>query len=457
MVHAPLHAFANEHRRVSELEFEQIRGDALNPGVYCSTANRLATKRSKSLKIRRNLQKDMLRSWPAGDSRLKRTFHLYVSVFIASLGLGTYIYFIPVFAQTLGASFLDLGFIGSANSISYAIAPILIGYFADRLNRAWLFALSIAINAMATICLVPAKSVGDVVLIRLIGGVGYGLFWPTSEVLVTDLTSANTRVREMGVYGVAWASGFLIGPTIGGAIIQNLGFTVLFLVATALVSLALLPSFFWLIPEYRQSTSAVEGFSGNLSTIHRLLPWYVMTSCYGTIFGVTVAILPGYANSINIVPAMIGSLFTAFGISRILSFSMSERYLRFGEKKALSIVSAVLVVSLGVLAGFPSYLGFLVSMIMIGGCFGVIFPITISLISRHFPQERLGAAVGSYEAMFAVGFTVGPLLGGAIAAVNVSLAFFTTSFFAIAMLILVRIGHTHAGAAIKVAQNAEVE
>jgi DHA1 family multidrug resistance protein-like MFS transporter len=271
------------------------------------------------------------------------------------------------------------------------------------------------------------------------------------------MASVDTRVKEMGTYGVAWASGFLIGPTIGGAIIQSLGYSILFLIATALISLALLPTCFWLIPEYRRSNPVAVAFSGNLTIMRRLLPWYAMTSCYGTIFGVIVAILPGYANSVNIVPAMIGSLFTAFGISRILSFSMSERHLRFGEKKALSIVSAVLVVSLGVLAAFPSYIAFLVSMIMIGGCFGVIFPITISLISRHFPQERLGAAVGSYEAMFAVGFTVGPLFGGAIAAVNVSLAFFATSFFALAMLFFIRIGHAHAEAAAGAPQNAEIE
>lgn len=65
-----------------------------------------------------------------------RLTHLHVSVFVASLGLGLYVYFIPVFAQTFGATFLDLGFIGSAYAVTYAITPIVIGYLADRLNRA---------------------------------------------------------------------------------------------------------------------------------------------------------------------------------------------------------------------------------------------------------------------------------------------------------------------------------
>ena len=47
----------------------------------------------------------------------------YASVFVASLGLGLYLYFVPIFAQRLGATFLDLGFIGTAGALTYAVAP----------------------------------------------------------------------------------------------------------------------------------------------------------------------------------------------------------------------------------------------------------------------------------------------------------------------------------------------
>jgi MFS family permease len=369
--------------------------------------------------------------------------HLYVSVFVASLGLGTYTYFIPVFAQTLGASFLDLGFIGAANALAYALTPMLVGYMADRMNRAWLFTVAIAINAAATLALVLANSVGSVLLIRLVGGFGYGLFWPISEILVTDLVPADARVKEMGLYSVAWASGFLIGPVMGGLIIQYLGFTPLFLISALLVGLSLLPDLLWLVPRYHQETLSVQQFSGNISTIRKLAPWYLMAACYGVVFGIVVAIFPGYANTVNVDPAMIGFLLTVFGISRIFTFATSEWYLKLGEKKALAAASIVIAIGIAGIGMFPTFQGFMVSMVLVGGCFGVVFPLVISLISRHFPHDRLGAAVGSYETVYGIGFTLGPLLAGAMAAQSVSLTFIAMSSFGVLMMVFVLLGRTY--------------
>jgi len=369
--------------------------------------------------------------------------HLYVSVFVASLGLGTYTYFIPVFAQTLGASFLDLGFIGAANALAYALTPMLVGYMADRMNRAWLFTVAIAINAAATLALVLANSVGSVLLIRLVGGFGYGLFWPISEILVTDLVPAGARVKEMGLYSVAWASGFLVGPVMGGLIIQYLGFTPLFLISALLVGLSLLPDLLWLVPRYHQETLSVQQFSGNISTIRKLAPWYLMATCYGVVFGIVVAIFPGYANTVNVDPAMIGFLLTVFGISRIFTFATSEWYLKLGEKKALAAASIVIAIGIAGIGIFPTFQGFMASMVLVGGCFGVVFPLVISLISRHFPHDRLGAAVGSYETVYGIGFTLGPLLAGAIAVQSVSLTFIAMSSFGVLMMVFVLLGRTY--------------
>jgi MFS family permease len=102
------------------------------------------------------------------DGRLR----FYVSIFISSLGLGMYIYFVPVFAQRFGATFLDLGYIGTASAVTYAITTIIVGHLADRVNRWRLFALALLINFTATVALVFSRSVSDIILIRSLGGLG---------------------------------------------------------------------------------------------------------------------------------------------------------------------------------------------------------------------------------------------------------------------------------------------
>jgi len=368
----------------------------------------------------------------------------YVTIFVSSLGLGAFTYFIPVFAQTFGATFLDLGFIGSATAVTYAVTPMVAGYLADRFNRAWLFRGALVLNILATISLVFSKSVQDVLVLRLAAGFGLGFFWPISEVLVADLATVDRRVAEMGWYSVAWGSGYLIGPSIGGFVAQRFGYVQLFVLSTILLTIALVSNLLSVLPEDRHGPKIPAGPSKISSTVRSLLPWYAMLLCYAMVFGVVVAIFPGYANSVGVSPELIGLLFTLFGITRVVVFAMSGRYSRLGEKKALGLTSGVLALGSLIIATFPSFAGFSAALIMMGGAIGVIFPTTISLISRHFPNNRIGAAIGSYETTFGAGFAVGPLLSGAIAALtNISTAFLMTAFFGIMMVFFTYAGRTY--------------
>jgi MFS family permease len=84
-----------------------------------------------------------------------------------------------------------------------------------------------------------------------------------------------------------------------------------------------------------------------------------------------------------------------------------------------------------------------VALIMMGGAIGVIFPTTISLISRHFPNDRTGAAIGSYEATFGAGFALGPLFAGAVAVLtDISTTFLMTAIFGIMMVFFTYLGNT---------------
>jgi DHA1 family multidrug resistance protein-like MFS transporter/DHA1 family quinolone resistance protein-like MFS transporter len=87
-----------------------------------------------------------------------------------------YTYFIPVFAQTLGASFLDLGLIGAAYSITYAVIPMVAGHLADRFNRVWLFSLAITIIILGTWALTLSRTVLDIAFIRSVTGFAFAVF-----------------------------------------------------------------------------------------------------------------------------------------------------------------------------------------------------------------------------------------------------------------------------------------
>jgi MFS family permease len=354
-----------------------------------------------------------------------------------------YVYFIPLYAQKLGGSFLDLGFIGTTYALMYAAGPIVSGYFADRINRAWLYSLGITLIGLATIALTLARSVADIIMLRSAAGLAFAFFWPTSEVLVADLASEKDRLKEMGLYSVFWASGYFIGPMLGGLILQAYNYTWLFVISFLLITSALVISVAWVVPgnARRNRRSPATDFSGSLSIMKNLTPWYMVVLCYGVIISVLISIFPGYANVVGITPALIGILLSTYSLARILVYATVGRLQYFDEVKVLLIISSVFVAGLLCLGLFPSFYGFLLGVVMMGCCNAIMFPMMISLISRHFPSEKLGIAVGSYEGVYGLGAALGPILAGSLAVfLGVRWAFALFSLFGAVMFLFVTIG-----------------
>jgi len=358
--------------------------------------------------------------------------------------MGMNMYFIPLFAQSFGATFGDLGIIGTVWALATTITPFLIGYLASRMNRVKVYILSLILNGFSTLFLVFSRSVFDIVVLRFFGGVAMEAFYVTTEIMVTDLTPIEARVREMGRYGIALVLGVLIGPLIGGLVTESLGYVDLFIISTFVIGVSTVQTLVWLVSGYRTTESvSSQNFSDYIRILKRLSPLYMMIVCYGVIWGLIQAIFPGYANSIGISAVLIGFLFSAFGVARIFSYATAHRYSRFGQLRTLLFVSLVIFAGLMVIALFPTFLTFIVGIMLIGGGVGVVFPVTIDIISRNFPDERAGMGIASYETVANMGATVGPYIFGMLTVITtIERSFLLMSIFGIFMALFAVNGAT---------------
>jgi len=161
-----------------------------------------------------------------------RRFHL--SVFSASIGV-SYLFLVPAFAEHLGAGYLDLGLIGTVRSLPYTFLPVVTGYLGDRLGKARLYFLSVFAVGFATLLLAASRTIHSILAVHVLMGIGLSLFWPISEALVSEISPPHERASAIGTYAVAWGSGFLIGPLIGGIVAGAAGFQFAFLVAGILI------------------------------------------------------------------------------------------------------------------------------------------------------------------------------------------------------------------------------
>lgn len=133
--------------------------------------------------------------------------------------------------------------IGAAVLVGTAAASVTAGSLSDRVGRKPLVSASAAAMALGSLVLLLRPSLPVVMGVGLLFGAGYGAYLSVEWALATDcLPSAGEAGRYLGLWGIAATLPQVIGPLVGGTILDRvsrlapgLGYTVLF--GTALVYL----------------------------------------------------------------------------------------------------------------------------------------------------------------------------------------------------------------------------
>lgn len=350
----------------------------------------------------------------AGSSAASQLKRILLSVFFASSGVAT-VYLIPAFAEELGASYLELGFIGAIRSVPYMFLPVIVGYLGDRFNRRGPYLLSLFIAGAATLMLAAASTIEGIVLIQVLLGIGFSLFWPLSEALVSESAPLSNRTGIMGLYAVAWGSGFLVGPLVGGLIADAAGFQMTFLIAGVLVFVTAGASVAAIRGTGKKESRATKAtVQPEWRLVSELLPMLLVQIPYAIVFAFFASIFPGYAIQTGLTPFEVGGLVSGFGFARIVMFSLSGRIGRIGERKSIMFASVGLAVALSLLPLSRGFVGLLGVSCLLGIFIGIIYPQTLGFISKQSPSVNLGFSIGLYETIFGIGFAAGPLIGGFI-------------------------------------------
>ncbi|MCB2182114.1 MAG: MFS transporter [Desulfobulbaceae bacterium] len=165
---------------------------------------------------------------------------LLLSVFIALLGIGIIVPVMPVFAASLGAGGLALGFIIASFSISRGLCQPIVGNLSDRWGRKGFLVTGLVVYALVGLLIPQATTVGGLVLIRFLHGVGSAMIVPVAMAYVSDLAPVGHEGRYMGMLNIAIFTGFGSGPLIGGISTDLWGMASAFYVMAGLSFLALM-------------------------------------------------------------------------------------------------------------------------------------------------------------------------------------------------------------------------
>jgi EmrB/QacA subfamily drug resistance transporter len=189
---------------------------------------------------------------------------------------------LPSIGRDLHASVAGLQWVVDAYTVGLASLLIMSGSLADRLGRRRIFGTGLVLFGLGSFACGVAPQLGCLVGSRVLLAVGGSMLNPAAIAIVrTSFIDEAARARAFGALGATLGIGLALGPVIGGALIEAMGWRAVFwtTVPVCLAALALTAAF---VPESKVARPRRMDPVGNVLLI-------------ATLASVTFAIIEGSA------------------------------------------------------------------------------------------------------------------------------------------------------------------
>src|SRR5205823_8366106 len=130
-----------------------------------------------------------------------------------------------------GLSDSQLGWLGTAFILLYAVVGLPLGRLADRARRKWILAAGVGLWSVLTFASGFAWNFWSLFALRLGVGVGEASCAPVASSLIGDLVPAERRARAMSVFMLGLPLGLALSFFISGTVAEYLGWPAAFFVA----------------------------------------------------------------------------------------------------------------------------------------------------------------------------------------------------------------------------------
>lgn len=147
--------------------------------------------------------------------------------------------------QELHISPVEMGYLLSSFFWTYAIGQIVAGWFIDRYPVKWVFAIGFIVWSLATLLTGFAGSLAALLILRLILGAGESVAFPAYSKVVASEFPASRMGLPNAILNSGAKVGAALGMSIGGLLIANYGWQVMFFVLGGVGVVFLVPWFFY--------------------------------------------------------------------------------------------------------------------------------------------------------------------------------------------------------------------
>jgi len=151
-------------------------------------------------------------------------------LFMLLLDLSIVYVALPSLKTSLDASLMELQWIVDSYAIALAATLLAAGALADIVGRRRVFCAGLALFAVASLGCGLVRTAPELIAGRTVQGLGAALMFSTSFAIVGVTFEGRARTQAFGVLGVVSAVAGALGPLVGGALVESVGWPTIFFV-----------------------------------------------------------------------------------------------------------------------------------------------------------------------------------------------------------------------------------
>ncbi|MEV0791766.1 DHA2 family efflux MFS transporter permease subunit [Kribbella sp. NPDC050459] len=167
--------------------------------------------------------KPEIRPWPALWALVLGFFMILVDSTIVSVAT-------PAILEDFGSDVGTVVWATSAYLLAYAVPLLITGRLGDRVGPKKLYLTGLALFTLASVWCGLTNTIELLIVARVFQGLGASMMTPQTMAVITRIFPPDQRGRAMSLWGATAGVATLVGPILGGVLVDSLGWQWIFFI-----------------------------------------------------------------------------------------------------------------------------------------------------------------------------------------------------------------------------------
>lgn len=338
-------------------------------------------------------------------SQIREFFGLSLLGLLETIALFVVSPILPQYVERYGASYAEIGYFFTAYSLTWVLLQLYTGYLSDKYGKKRFVFLGLLIYGVSALFLGLAQSFVQLILFRVLQGVGLGIFGPAALGIVAQF---KEKGKSMAFYRTANGAGIIIGPVLGGVVADfDISYPFFISGLASLVAIASLPY----LREEKANVESVNFIQSLRSMLSKrsivliCLAAFLAELCFAALEIVIPVVGSSFGFSSLLIGVVLSSYFLTFTVLQVPIGFFSEKV---GKRKLVASAAFAGAIPFIILYFSSNPIEMSLSMGLLGIMLGAVFVQSSAIVAELSPRGKESLHMAFFDAIIDFSFPVIP-------------------------------------------------